>query len=390
MNVSATTTPVNLLGMTEAQLREFFIALGEKPFRAKQVLKWIHQYGVDDFAQMSNLGKALRARLTDVAFIKAPQVLSQHDSADGTRKWIIELEEGGKVETVYIPENGRGTLCVSSQAGCSLDCSFCATGKQGFQRDLSAAEIIGQVWLAVQSFGGFRQPADAQASKGEQARVTNVVMMGMGEPLMNFDNVVAAMDLMMDDNAYGLSKRRVTLSTSGVVPMLEKLAEFSDCSLAISLHAPNNALRDELVPINKKYPIEQLLDASVRYIEGLPDSKRVLTIEYTLIDRVNDSLELAQQLVDLLRDVPCKINLIPFNPFPQSGYKKPSSMRVKAFQRVLNEAGYIAPIRTTRGDDIAAACGQLAGQVQDKTSRSRRYRERMADVAEPVRLVGGQ
>ncbi len=389
MTNPAAATPTNVLGMTEAQLREFFASIGEKPFRATQVLKWIHQHGVDDFAQMSNLGKALRARLAELAVIEAPTVLSQHDSADGTRKWIIELEGGGKVETVYIPENGRGTLCVSSQAGCSLDCSFCATGKQGFQRDLTAAEIIGQVWLAVRSFDGFRKAPGAAAEARPEASVTNVVMMGMGEPLMNFDNVVAAMNLMMDDNAYGLSKRRVTLSTSGVVPMLEKLAEVSDCSLAISLHAPNNALRDELVPINKKYPIEQLLDASVRYIEGLPDSKRVLTIEYTLIDRVNDSLELARELVELLRDVPCKINLIPFNPFPQSGYKKPGSMRVKAFQRVLNEAGYIAPIRTTRGDDIAAACGQLAGQVQDKTSRSRRYRERMANAAEPVRLVGG-
>ncbi len=360
----------NLLGMTYQQLVDWLGLLGEKPFRARQIMKWIHHCGVIDFDAMTDLSKALRATLADKAEIRPPKVVSQEDSSDGTRKWIIQVASGNCVETVYIPEENRGTLCVSSQVGCSLDCSFCSTGKQGFMRDLSAAEIIGQVWLAINSFDGF---PTASRSADEFGRVTNVVMMGMGEPLLNFDNVVAAMDLMMHDLAYGLSKRRVTLSTSGVVPMLEKLGEVSDCSLAISLHAPNDALRNELVPINRKYPIQRLLQASLDYMNGLPD-KRVMTIEYTLIDRVNDTLELAAELVELLRDVPCKINLIPFNPFPQSDYRRPSNNRVKAFQRVLNEAGLIAPIRTTRGDDIDAACGQLVGQVQDRTKRSERYR----------------
>lgn len=362
---------VNLLGMTYSQLVDWLVEeLGEKPFRARQIMKWIHHCGVLDFALMTDLSKSLRATLAEKAEIKPPVVVSQEDSSDGTRKWIIQVAAGNCVETVYIPEENRGTLCVSSQVGCSLDCSFCSTGKQGFMRDLTAAEIIGQVWLAINSFDGF---PTANKPPDEFGRVTNVVMMGMGEPLLNFDNVVSAMDLMMHDLAYGLSKRRVTLSTSGVVPMLDKLGEVSDCSLAISLHAPNDALRNELVPINRKYPIEKLLQASLNYMAGLPD-KRVMTIEYTLIDHVNDSRELAQELVELLRDVPCKINLIPFNPFPQSDYRRPSNNRIKAFQRVLNEAGLIAPIRTTRGDDIDAACGQLVGQVQDRTKRSERYR----------------
>ena len=361
----------NLLGMSQAALTQWLTDLGEKPFRAKQVMKWVHQLGVLDFDQMTDLSKNLRAKLKTIAEIRPPEIVSQADSADGTRKWVIRIAENNCVETVYIPDGGRGTLCVSSQVGCSLDCSFCSTGKQGFMRDLSASEIAGQLWLAVNSFDGF-EPG-RRYEDGEIGRVSNVVMMGMGEPLLNFDNVVMAMDLMMDDFAYGLSKRRVTLSTSGVVPMLKKLGEVSDCSLAISLHAPNNELRNELVPINRKYPIEELLAASLNYMQGLPD-KRVMTIEYTLIDRVNDSLELAQQLVELLKNVPCKINLIPFNPFPQSDYRRPSNNRVKAFQKVLNEAGFIAPIRTTRGDDIDAACGQLVGQVQDRTRRSERYR----------------
>ena len=368
--------------MTNAQLVEWLAARGEKPFRAKQIMKWIHHLGVRDFQLMTDLSKSLRSMLEASAEVRPPEVVSQSDSEDGTRKWIIRVAENNCVETVYIPERGRGTLCVSSQVGCSLDCSFCSTGKQGFLRDLTAAEIIGQVWLAADSFGGFeKKPSQDRslpqeniaAEKSEQRRVTNVVMMGMGEPLLNFDNVVSAMDLMMDDLAYGLSKRRVTLSTSGVVPMLEKLGDVSDCSLAISLHAPNNTLRNELVPINRKYPLEELLRASKAYMNGLSD-KRVMTIEYTLIDQVNDTLELAHELVGLLEDVPCKINLIPFNPFPQSGYRRPSNNRIKAFQRVLNQAGYIATVRTTRGDDIDAARGQLVGQVQDRTRRSARYR----------------
>lgn len=361
----------NLMGMSHTSLTQWLTELGEKPFRAKQIMKWVHQLGVLDFDAMTDLSKVLRAKLKDLAYVGAPEIVSQADSVDGTRKWVIRIAADNCVETVYIPDGGRGTLCVSSQVGCSLDCSFCSTGKQGFMRDLSASEIAGQVWLAINSFDGF-VPGKRYA-EGEIGRVSNVVMMGMGEPLLNFDNVVAAMDLMMDDLAYGLSKRRVTLSTSGVVPMLKKLGEVSDCSLAISLHAPNDELRNELVPINRKYPIKELLAASLDYMAGLPD-KRVMTIEYTLINKVNDTIELAQELVALLKNVPCKINLIPFNPFPQSDYERPSNNRVKAFQRILNEAGFISPIRTTRGDDIDAACGQLVGQVQDRTRRSERYR----------------
>lgn len=365
---------VNLLGLTESKLRDFVESLGEKPFRARQLMKWMHHFGVSDFAAMTDLSKRFREKLAEVAVIQAPIIVDQKDSVDGTRKWVLEVAGGSRIETVYIPEPGRGTLCVSSQVGCSLDCSFCSTGKQGYMRDLSADEIIGQLWLAIGSFDGF--DPKRKYAECEIGRVTNVVMMGMGEPLLNFDNVVDAMQLMMDDLAYGLSKRRVTLSTSGVVPMLDKLGEVSDCSLAISLHAPNDTLRNELVPINKKYPIAMLLDSSLRYINGLSDNKRVITVEYTLIDKVNDSIELAQELVELLRDVPCKINLIPFNPFPQSDYRRPSNNRIKAFQRVLNEAGFVAPIRTTRGDDIDAACGQLAGMVVDRTRRSERHRQR--------------
>ena len=293
---------------------------------------------------------------------------SRHDSTDGTRKWLIRVEGGGLVETVLIPDGNRATLCVSSQVGCSLDCSFCSTGKQGFQRDLSAAEIIGQVWLAIDSYDAF------QSGKGRV--VTNVVMMGMGEPLLNFDNVVTSMDLMMDDLAYGISKRRVTLSTSGVVPALDRLAEVSEASLAISLHAPNDALRDQLVPVNRRYPIRMLLDSARRYIDAQRDQKRVVTIEYTLMAGINDQREHARELAELLRDFPCKINLIPFNPFPNSGYERPSGNAVSRFWQVLVDAGYIVTVRTTRGDDIDAACGQLVGEVVDRTRRAERHRTR--------------
>jgi len=362
---------VNLLGMTRAQLESYFESLGEKKFRAQQVLKWMHHQGVTDFDEMTNLGKALREKLKAYAEVRPPEIVSQHDSNDGTRKWAIRVEGGGLVESVLIPDGNRATLCVSSQVGCSLDCSFCSTGKQGFQRDLTAAEIIGQVWLAIDSYDAF------QSGKGRV--VTNVVMMGMGEPLLNFDPVVSAMNLMMEDLAYGISKRRVTLSTSGVVPALDKLAEVSDVSLAVSLHAPNDALRNELVPINRKYPIARLLESCRQYIDAQSDSKRVVTVEYTLIAGVNDQPEHARELVELLRDFPCKINLIPFNPFPQSDYRRPSGNAVSRFWQVLVDAGYIVTVRTTRGDDIDAACGQLVGQVVDRTRRSERYRQ--ADIS---------
>jgi 23S rRNA (adenine2503-C2)-methyltransferase len=357
---------INLLGLSLSRMEQFFLDIGEKKFRAQQVLKWIHHAGVTDIGEMTNLGKALREKLQAIAEVRPPEIVSQHDSADGTRKWVIRVDGGGLVESVLIPESGRATLCVSSQVGCSLDCSFCSTGKQGFQRDLSAAEIIGQVWLAIKSYDAF------QAGNGRI--VTNVVMMGMGEPLLNFDNVVAAMDLMLEDLAYGLSKRRVTLSTSGVVPALDRLAEVSEVSLAISLHAPNDELRSQLVPINRKYPIAMLLDSARRYIDAQRDNKRVVTVEYTLIAGVNDQPEHARELAVLLRDFPCKINLIPFNAFPQSGYTRPSGNAVSRFWQVLVDAGFVVTVRTTRGDDIDAACGQLVGQVVDRTRRSERYR----------------
>jgi 23S rRNA (adenine2503-C2)-methyltransferase len=357
---------INLLGLSLRQLEQFFLDIGEKKFRAQQVLKWIHHAGVTDIGEMTNLGKALREKLQAIAEVRPPEIVSQHDSSDGTRKWIIRVDGGGLIETVLIPEAGRATLCVSSQVGCSLDCSFCSTGKQGFQRDLSAAEIIGQVWLAIKSYDAF--------APGSGRIVTNVVMMGMGEPLLNFDNVVAAMDLMLEDLAYGLSKRRVTLSTSGVVPALDRLAGVSEVSLAISLHAPNDELRNQLVPINRRYPIAMLLQSARNYIAAQRDSKRVVTVEYTLIAGVNDQPEHARDLAVLLKDFPCKINLIPFNAFPQSGYQRPSGNAVSRFWQVLVDAGFVVTVRTTRGEDIDAACGQLVGQVVDRTRRSERHR----------------
>lgn len=368
---------VNLLGLTQPKLEAFFESLGEKRFRATQLLKWVHQLGVLDFHAMTNMSKVLREKLSQIAELRLPEVVQQLDSADGTRKFLIRVDGGSAIETVFIPEGERGTLCVSSQIGCSLDCSFCATGKQGFNRDLTAAEIIGQVWLAAQSFGQLRENGPR--------RITNVVLMGMGEPLLNFDNVVDAIHLMMHDNCYGISKRRVTLSTSGVVPALDRLGEYTDCCLAISLHAPNDALRDQLVPLNKKYPIAMLLDSAKRYIQGLPDTHRKITIEYTLIDQLNDRPEHAHELAKLLRDVPVKINLIPFNPFGLVDYKRVSNNALKRFQTILIEAGFTTTIRTTRGEDIDAACGQLAGQVNDRTRRSERY----LGQVEAVRLVGG-
>ncbi|WP_370278480.1 23S rRNA (adenine(2503)-C(2))-methyltransferase RlmN [Pontibacterium sp.] len=362
--MTESTAKVNLLGLSPSKLEDFFEEIGEKRFRATQVLKWIHQLGATNFDEMTNISKALRAKLSEMAEIRDPEVVLENISKDGTRKWVIRTDGGSCVETVLIPENGRATLCVSSQIGCSLDCSFCSTGKQGFNRNLSAAEIIGQVRVAIRSFGPFDPSGDR--------RVTNVVLMGMGEPLMNFENVVDATELMMEDNAYGLSKRRVTLSTAGVVPALDKLAKVSDVSLAVSLHAPNDELRDQLVPINRRYPINELIDSCNRYLQSLND-KRVATVEYTLIAGVNDQPEHARELVKLLRRLPSKLNLIPFNPFPNSDYKRPSESAILAFKQIMLNAGILTTVRKTRGDDVDAACGQLVGQVADRTRRSQKY-----------------
>jgi 23S rRNA (adenine2503-C2)-methyltransferase len=369
----------NLLGLSVSKLGDFFEHLGEKRFRATQMVKWIHQMGERDFDQMTNLSKSLREKLHESAEISLPEVVSCQDSADGTRKWLIKVEGGSCIEMVYIPEKDRGTLCVSSQIGCALDCSFCATGKQGFNRDLSTAEIIGQLWIAADSFDQFSTKATR--------RVTNVVMMGMGEPLMNFDNVVDAMNLMMEDNAYGLSKRRVTLSTAGVVPALDKLAEVTDVSLAISLHAPNDKLRNELVPINRKYSVTEFVQSAKNYIEKMPDNRRKATVEYTLMDQVNDRSVHARELAILLKDLPCKINLIPFNPFPGSDYKRVTNTALNRFRDILQAEGYTVTVRTTRGDDIAAACGQLAGEVNDRTKRQQRYKNKLAAEALPVKVL---
>ena len=362
--MTTSTVKTNLLGLTQLEMEKFFDSIGEKRFRAGQVMKWIHHFGVDDFDAMTNVSKALREKLKAVAEVRGPEVVSEDISSDGTRKWVVRVASGSCVETVYIPQGKRGTLCVSSQAGCALDCSFCSTGKQGFNSNLTAAEVIGQVWIANKSFGSVPATVDRA--------ITNVVMMGMGEPLLNFDNVVAAMHLMMDDLGYGISKRRVTLSTSGVVPMIDELSKHIDVSLALSLHAPNDALRNQLVPINKKYPLKMLLESCQRYMSTLGE-KRVLTIEYTLLKDINDKVEHAVEMIELLKNIPCKINLIPFNPFPHSGYERPSNNAIRRFQDQLHHAGFNVTVRTTRGEDIDAACGQLVGQVLDRTRRSERY-----------------
>lgn len=361
---SPATSKANLAGMSLAHLREFFATLGEKPFRAAQVLKWIHQRGVIDFQAMTDISKPLRDKLMGVAEIRLPEVVEDYESDDGSHKWIIEVASGSRVEMVFIPESGRGTLCVSSQAGCSLDCSFCATGKQGFNSNLTVAEIIGQLWWANKKLGGFTGVTERP--------VSNVVMMGMGEPLLNFDPVMEAISLMMEDCAYGLSKRKVTISTSGVVPAIDKLKDHTDASIAVSLHAPNDALRSEIVPINKKYPIAMLLESVQGYMNSLND-KRVPVIEYTLIAGVNDHRQHARELAVLLTDFPCKINIIPFNPFELSDYRRPSSTSITNFRQILQQAGYTVTVRTTRADDIGAACGQLVGDVADQTKRSSRH-----------------
>jgi 23S rRNA (adenine2503-C2)-methyltransferase len=381
---SPVTPKVNLLGLTRTQMEDFFVSIGEKKFRAAQVVKWIHQLGVDNFEEMSNVSKALRAKLAEIAEIRPPEVTYKEYSNDGTRKWVLKVGENSMVETVLIPaEGGRKTLCVSSQVGCALDCSFCSTGKQGFQRDLTIAEIIGQVWVANRSYFEENQDYDSR-----ERAITNVVMMGMGEPLLNFDAVVPAMELMLDDYAYGLSKRRVTLSTSGIVPMIDKLSSVIDVSLAVSLHAPNDELRNELVPVNKKYPLKELMAACQRYLATFQGDtgRRKITMEYVMLAGVNDQAIHAKQLIQLLKDVPSKINLIPFNPFPQAPYGCTPRSEILAFQRALTEAGYICTIRTTRGDDIDAACGQLVGKVQDRTRRAERWQQKLK-AGEIVRSV---
>lgn len=352
---------VNLLNLDKAGLEAFFTAMGEKAFRATQVMQWIYQFGVSEFDEMTNLGKALRQKLNDTAEIAVPKIVSQQDSDDGTIKWALQLDSGNNIETVFIPEDGRGTLCISSQVGCALECSFCSTAQQGFNRNLTTAEIIGQVWIANQTLKCI--PRDERV-------ITNVVFMGMGEPLLNFDNVVRAINILLDDHAYGLSKRRVTISTSGVIPALDRLKEVTDVALAVSLHAPNDELRNELVPLNRKYPIKELLEACKRYVAG--ETRRKVTFEYVMLEGVNDKPEHARQLVKILKGVPAKLNLIPFNPFPQTSYQRSSVERVQAFSQILIKAGLITTTRKTRGDDIDAACGQLAGKVNDKTKRKLR------------------
>ena len=407
---------VNLLGLDQDALKAYCATLGEKPYRARQLLRWIHQVGVDDFGAMSDVSKRFRDSLGLAAIIAAPQVRRDTTAADGTRKWLLDVGTGNAIESVFIPEGDReglsrgpacgdatpqrdasasamvagillagrspergpssdaprryrGTLCISSQAGCALECSFCATGRQGFNRNLTVEEIIGQLWWANRCL---------RSQSGETRPISNVVMMGMGEPLANFDNVVAAMRLMLDDSAYGLSRRRVTLSTSGLVPAMDRLREACPVALAVSLHAPDDALRDDLVPINRKYPIRELLAACRRYVEKAP--REFVMFEYVMLAGVNDSVAQARALAKLVRDVPCKINLIPFNPFFGSGYERSAPESIGRFQDVLMQAGYTATVRKTRGDDIEAACGQLAGEVQDRTRRALR-REQAAEAA---------
>ena len=350
---------VNLLDFDQPKLAEFFAGLGEKPFRAKQLMRWMHHFGVNDFGQMTDIARPLREKLATLAEIRPPEVKIEQISEDGTRKWLIDVGAGNGVESVFIPEDDRGTLCVSSQVGCALECTFCSTGRQGFNRNLSVSEIIGQLWVANKALG--RDP------KGDRI-ISNVVMMGMGEPLANFDNVVTALNIMLDDSAYGLSRRRVTVSTSGLVPAMDRLRDECPVALAVSLHAPNDALRDVIVPINKKYPLVQLMAACKRYLEKAP--RDFVTFEYVMLDGVNDTVEHAKQLLQVVSDVPCKFNLIPFNPFPSSGYNTSRSEAIRRFRDVLMQAGYVVTTRKTRGEDIDAACGQLAGKVLDKTRRT--------------------
>jgi 23S rRNA (adenine2503-C2)-methyltransferase len=370
---------VNLLDLDAAGLVAYCDSLGEKPFRAKQLQRWIHQYNASDFDGMTDLAKSLRAKLKGRATITMPDIVSDHVSADGTRKWLVDVGNGNAVETVYIPEETRGTLCVSSQAGCAVNCRFCSTGKQGFSRNLGTSEIISQLRMAEFALRAALGRPETPDSKGERV-ITNVVMMGMGEPLLNYDAVVPALRLMLDDNAYGLSRRRVTVSTSGVVPMMDRLGADLPVALAVSLHAPNDELRDMLVPLNKKYPLRELMAACQRYLLVAP--RDFITFEYCMLDGVNDSEAHARELLALTADVPCKFNLIPFNPFPESGLVRSKSERIKRFAQVLIDAGVVTTVRKTRGDDIDAACGQLAGAVKDRT----RVAERMGRASKIIEV----
>jgi 23S rRNA (adenine2503-C2)-methyltransferase len=369
----------NLLELDAAGLADLIASLGAKPFHAKQVSHWVHQRLVTDVAAMTDLSKALRERLASVAGIRGPAVIGDATAADGTRKWLLDAGSGNAVEMVYIPEDDRGTLCISSQAGCALDCAFCSTGKQGFNRNLTTAEIVGQLWHANRAL--LADGVTAPWVDHGRAPITNVVMMGMGEPLANYDNVRSALTVFLDDNAYGLSRRRVTLSTSGLVPAIDRLRDDCPVALAVSLHAPNDALRDRLVPINRKYPIGELLAAGTRYLERAP--RNFITFEYVMLDGVNDTAEHARELAALVQDVPCKFNLIPWNPFPGAEFRTSPRPRIVAFQQVLTDAGYVATIRKTRGEDIDAACGQLAGRVQDRTKRHVRIHPARAPSAAP-------
>ncbi|WP_420996623.1 23S rRNA (adenine(2503)-C(2))-methyltransferase RlmN [Cupriavidus sp. 30B13] len=375
---------VNLLDLDADALTAYCGELGEKPFRARQLQRWIHQFGASRFDAMSDLAKSLREKLATRAEIRSPAVITDHLSADGTRKWLLDVGAGNAVETVYIPEETRGTLCVSSQAGCAVNCRFCSTGKQGFSRNLTTGEIIGQLWMAE-----FAMRAQLGRGPKDDRVISNVVMMGMGEPLLNYDQVVPAMRLMLDDNAYGLSRRRVTLSTSGVVPMMDRLSKDLPVALAVSLHASNDPLRDMLVPLNKKYPLAELMAACRRYLEFAP--RDFITFEYCMLDGVNDGVEHARELLKLVADVPCKFNLIPFNPFPESGLKRSNNEQIRRFAQVLMDAGIVTTIRKTRGDDIDAACGQLAGEVKDRTRLAERgkFGKITPIVAAPVAGASG-
>ena len=365
-----TTAKINLLDYDREGLREVFAQLGEKPYRAEQVMKWIYHRHATDFAAMTDLGKALREKLENAAEIAPPGTLFEKQAADGTHKWLLGMDGGNAIETVFIPETSRGTLCVSSQIGCGLNCRFCSTGTQGFNRNLATAEIIGQVFVAAKHLGNVPH---------RQRRLTNVVMMGMGEPLLNFDNVVRAMSIMRDDLGFGLANKRVTLSTAGLVPMIDRLSEASDVSLAVSLHAPNDELRSELVPLNRKYPIDELLAACARYTQRRP--RTTVTFEYTMLDGVNDRPEHARQLVKLMRRLPAKVNLIPFNPFHGTRFRRSSEEAIRGFQKILLDANVLAMVRRTRGDDIDAACGQLKGQVMDRTRRQAEFRRKLEEGA---------
>jgi len=363
--VSIAPPVINLLGLDRAGLEAFFESIGEKKFRATQVMKWIHQLGVADFQEMNNLSKNLRNLLTESSCIQNLEVSQDMISKDGTRKWLLKLSDGNHIEAVFIPEDNRGTLCVSSQVGCALDCSFCSTGRQGFNRNLSTAEIISQVWLAAQLLDEEKKPG---------RKITNVVMMGMGEPLLNFNSVVEAVRIMMDDFAYGLSKRRVTVSTAGVVPAMDRLGDTLDMRLAVSLHATNDELRNELVPVNKKYPLKELMAACRRFIDK-QNSRSRITFEYVMLDGINDQPEHARELIKLLKDIPTLMNLIPFNPFEGSGYRTSSNNAIDRFRKILHDSGMTTVVRKTRGEDIDAACGQLAGKIEDKSRRHRRFAE---------------